>query len=216
MAHFRELNDQTIKNKFPILVIEDLFDELFGAKFFSSLDLTSGFHQVRVNEADINKTAFSTHFGHFEFLVMPFGLTNAPGTFQSLMNTLFAPYLRKFILVFFDDILIYSKSLEDHRQHLNIVLQLLADNKLCVKRKKCIFAVESIQYLGHVITGNGVSTEPSKIAAVKNWPIPKDRSQLRSFLGLAGYYRRFVKNFGIICRPLHDLLKKDSFLWTDT
>lgn len=168
-----------------------------------------------MKEEDIFKTAFRTYFGHFEYLVMPFGLTNAPATFQSLMNSLFGEYLRKFILVFFDDILIYSQSLEEHLYHLETVLELLQKEHLFAKYNKCAFAVKQIAYLGHIINGEGVSTDPSKIEAVKNWSRPENVTHVRSFLGLTGYYRRYVKGYGLICRPLHDVLKKGAFLWED-
>ena len=208
---YRKLNAQTIKNKFPIPVIEDLFDELHEAEYFTKLDLRAGYHQVRMKAEDIHKIAFITYFGQFEYLVMPFGLTNAPATFPALMNKVFAKYLRKFILVFFDDILIFSKSLVEHLEHLHIVLQTLRDQQLYAKMSKCIFAAPQVEYLGHIISGKGLATDPQRIEAVANWPMSQNITQLRSFLGFTGYYRRFVQSYGIICRPLHDMLKKEAF-----
>lgn len=146
---------------------------------------------------------------------MPFGLTNAPANFQSLMNSVFKTFLRKFILVFFDDILIYNSSLEEHEQHLKLVFEVMRENKLYAKRSKCAFAVSRVEYLGHFISSEGISTDPAKIQAVQDWPRPATLKQLRGFLGLAGYYRRFVKSFGTIAGPLHALTKTESFLWSD-
>lgn len=182
---YRQLNTVTIKNKYPLPIVDELLDELHGAQWFTKLDMSSGYHQIRVLPQDEHKTTFKTHNGHWEFLVMPFGLTNAPATFQAAMNSIFAPLLRKCVLIFMDDILVYCDSLEHHVEHLKAVFDILQQHQLLLKRSKCSFAQGQLEYLGHVISAKGVSTDPSKIQAVQDWPTPTDVKQVRQFLGVS-------------------------------
>ncbi|KAJ9561636.1 LOW QUALITY PROTEIN: hypothetical protein OSB04_006796 [Centaurea solstitialis] len=211
---YRELNKITIKNRYPLPRIDDLFDQLQGATYFSKIDLRSGYHQMQVREEDIAKTAFRTRYGHYEFLVMPFGLTNAPAVFMDLMNRVCRPYLDKFVIVFIDDILIYSQGKEDHEHHLRLILELLKAKKLYAKFSKCEFSIREVHFLGHVVNKEGIHVDPAKIEAIKKWEAPKTPTEIRQFLGLAGYYRRFIANFSKIAQPLTTLTQKDKkFIW---
>ncbi|XP_058185964.1 uncharacterized protein LOC131303212 [Rhododendron vialii] len=213
---YRKLNRVTIKNKYPMPRIDDLFDQLRDATCFSKIDLRSGYHQLRVRREDIPKTAFCTRYGHYEFVVMPFGLTNAPATFMDLMNRIFRAYLDRFVVVFVDDILIYSPSEEEHQTHLSIVLELLREHRLYAKLSKCEFWLSEVKFLGHVVSKDGVSVDPGKIESVMNWKRPKNVFEIRSFLGLAGYYRRFVLDFSRLAAPLTKLTHKGTrFVWSD-
>ncbi|KAL0554785.1 hypothetical protein IC582_008713 [Cucumis melo] len=212
---YRELNKVTVKNRYPLPRIDDLFDQLQGATVFSKIDLRSGYHQLRIKDGDVPKTAFRSRYGHYEFIVMSFGLTNAPAVFMDLMNRVFREFLDTFVIVFIDDILIYSKTEAEHEEHLRIVLQTLRDNKLYAKFSKCEFWLKQVSFLGHVVSKAGVSVDPAKIEAVTGWTRPSTVSEVRSFLGLAGYYRRFVENFSRIATPLTQLTRKGApFVWS--
>jgi hypothetical protein len=185
-----------------------LFDQLVGAKVFSKIDLRSGYHQIKIRASDIPKTTFSTRYGLYEYLVMSFGLTNAPAYFMYLMNSVFMPELDKFVVVFIDDILVYSKNEAEHTKHLHTVLQRLRDHQLYAKLSKCDFWLREIKFLGHTISQDGLSVDPEKVQEVMNWKPPTTVRQIRSFLGLAGYYRRFILDFSRIAKPMTELLKK--------
>ncbi|WVZ49193.1 hypothetical protein U9M48_000570 [Paspalum notatum var. saurae] len=212
---YRGLNAVTVKNKYPLPRIEDLFDQLKGACVFSKIDLRSGYHQLRIRPSDIPKTAFISRYGLYEYTVMSFGLTNAPAFFMYTMNSVFMEYLDKFVVIFIDDILIYSKTEEEHEEHLRLVLQKLREHKLYVKFSTCDFWIEEVKFLGHVISNGGIAVDQSKVSEVQNWKIPEDVKGIRSFLGLAGYYRRFIEGFSRIAKPMTALLEKNiKFQWT--
>ena len=184
--------------------------------YFSKLDLRSGYNQVRMVEEDIHKTAFRTHSGHYEWVVLPFRLSNAPATFQNLMNDIFREHLRKFILVFFDDILVYTKTWSKRIHYLHTTLQILREHNLALNYKKCSFGTTKINYLGHLIFAKGVHPDPDKIKAIQQWPRPETVKELRGFLGLSGYYRRFIQNYGKLADPLTQMLQKDiEFKWIE-
>ena len=210
----RAINNITIRYRHPIPRLEDMLDELSGAAVFSKIDLRSGYHQIRMKEGDEWKTAFKTKFGLYEWLVMPFGLTNAPSTFMRLMNHVLRAFIGRFVVVYFDDILIYSHNETEHIDHIRQVLHVLRENKLFGNLEKCTFCKDKVIFLGYVVSKHGIEVDESKIEAIKNWPIPMNVSQVRSFNGLAGFYRRFVKDFSTIAAPLNDLTKKGvEFVW---
>ncbi|GJX40154.1 putative reverse transcriptase domain-containing protein [Tanacetum coccineum] len=199
-----------------LVLIDDLFDQLQGSSVYSKIDLRSGYHQLRIREGDIPKTAFRTHYGHYEFQVMPFGLTNAPAVFMDLMNRVCKPCLDKFVIVFIDDILIYSKNKKEHKEHLKQILELLKKEELYAKFSKCEFWIPKVQFLGHVIDSEGIHVDPAKIESIKDWTSPKSPTEIRQFLGLAGYYRRFIEGFSKIAKPMTKLTqKKVKFEWGD-
>jgi hypothetical protein len=212
---YRPLNEVTIKNKYSLPRINILFDQLIRAWVFSKIDLRSGYHHIHIQPEDIPKTAFTTRYGLFEYLVMSFGLTNAPAHFTYLMNSVFMPKLDKFVVVFIDDILIYSKNEEEHARHLRIVLTRLREHQLYAKFSKCAFWLEEIQFLGHVLSAKGIAVDPSKVKDILEWKPPTTVHQVRSFLGLAGYYHRFIPDFSKLVKPITSLLKNDTkFNWS--
>ncbi|GJU84320.1 putative reverse transcriptase domain-containing protein [Tanacetum coccineum] len=213
---YQELNTLTVKNHYPLPRIDDLFDQLQGSSIYSKIDLRSGYHQLRVREEDIPKTDFRTRYGHYEFQVMPFGLTNTTSVFMDLMNRVCKPYLDKFIIVFIDDILIYSKNKQEHEEHLKLIFELLKKEELYAKFSMCEFWIPKVQFLSHVIDSQGIYVDPTKIESIKYWASPKSPMEIRQFLGLAGYYRRFIKGFLKITKPMTKLTqKKVMFEWDD-
>ena len=194
---YRQLNKMTVKNKYLLPRIDDLFDQLKGASVFSKTDLRSGYHQLRIKDVDVHKTACRMLYGHYEFLVMPFGLTNAPAAFMDLMNLVFRPYVDRFVVVFIDDILVYSKDREDHDTHLRVVLETLRKEQLNAKMSKCEFWLREVSFLGHIVSEEGIRVDPSKIEVILEWKPPRNVTEVRSFLSYACYYRRFVKGFSM-------------------
>src|SRR4051812_7242750 len=211
---YRPLNLATIKNKYPLPRINDLYDQLAGSSVFSKMDLRLGYHQIKIPNEDFPKTAFTTRYGLYEFTVMSFRLTNAPATFSRLMDSIFMKYLDKFVVVYLDDILIYSKNEEEHAEHLRMVLMKLREHRLYAMFSKCEFCLPEVTYLGHVITAKGIDVNPESVQAVLDWTPPESVKQVRRFLGLASYCRRFVENFSKVAKPITELLKKDKkFEW---
>ena len=215
VVDFRKLNDLTIGDSFPLPNITDILDQLGNAKYFTTLDLASGYHQIPMIEEDKPKTAFSTPYGHYEFNRMPFGLKNAPATFQRLMNSVLTGLQGLKCLVYLDDIVVYGASLEDHNRRLKEVLKRLRENNLKLQPDKCEFLRKEVIYLGHIISENGIQPDPSKLKAIKEFPTPKKVKDIQSFIGLAGYYRKFIEDFSKIAKPLTKLTKKtEKFEWT--
>ena len=206
---YRQLNRVTIKNRYRLPRIDDLFDQLRGARVYSKIDLHIGYHQLRVRETNIPKTAFRTLYRHIEFTVRPFGLTNAPAAFMDLMHRVFHPYLDRFVVVFVDDILIYSETEEDHEDHLRVVLHTLRDHQLYAKFSKCEFWLAEVRFMGHVVSASGVSIDLEKVEAVMSWERSKSVFEIHSFLGLARYYRRFIEDFSRLaaCNDPHQIIR---------
>ncbi len=213
---YKKLNDVTIRNSYPIPMISDIIEKVKDSNYFTKLDLRSAYNLIRIREGDEYKTAFRTKYGHYEYLVMPFGLKNAPATFQSFINSVLRPFLEDFVIIYLDDILIYSKNIEEHHNHVRKVLQKLLENNLYAKLEKCEFDKNEVEFLGYILSGKGVSTDPKKIKSIEEWPRPESVKDVQRFVGLCNYYRRFVNNFAMIAKPLHNLTKKNNkFIWTE-
>ena len=213
---YRQLNKLTGKNKYPLPRIDDLFDQRKGESIFSKIDLRSGYHQLRIKDVDVHKTAFRKRYGHYEFLVMSFGLKNAPAAFMDLMNRVFRLYVDQFVVVFIDDILVYSKDRENHDTHLRVVLETLRKERLYEKLSKCEFWLNEVYFLGHIVSKEGIQVDPKKIEVVVEWKPPRNVTEVHSFLGLAGYYRRFVKGFSMTATPMTRLLQKNvKYEWSE-
>ena len=213
---YRQLNKMTVKNKYPLPRIDDLFGQLKGASVFSNIDLRSGYHQLRIKDTNVNKTTFRTRYGHYEFLVMPFGLTNAPVAFMDLMNRVFRPYVDQFVVLFIDDILVYLKDQENHDTQLRVVLETLKKERLYEKLSKCEFWLREMSFLRHLVSEEGIRVDPRKIEVIIEWKSSRNVTEVRSFLGLADYYRRFVKGFSMTTASMTKFLQKNvKFEWSE-
>ena len=213
---YRKLNQVTVKDRYPLPRIDDTIDALHGAQYFTTLDLFSGYWQIEIDEPDKHKTAFVCEYGQYEFNRMPFGLTNAPSTFQRLMNRILKPVLYESVLVYLDDIIVFSKTVDEHIEHIAAVFKILAENGLKLKAKKCDFFKTKIDYLGHVVSSEGVAPDEKKVQSILNYPEPRNQKEVSSFLGLAGYYRKFVRAFADMAHPLTSLTRKDAeWKWGD-
>jgi len=207
---YRQLNKLTIKNKYPLPRIDDLLNQLRGSGVLSKIDLRYGYHQILVKLEDIQKTTFRSRYGYYKYVVMPFGVTNAPVVFMDYMNEILCPYLDRFVVVFIDDIFIYSKNKEEHAEHLRIVSEVLREYQLYGKLSKCEFWLEEVQFLVHLISSHSIAVDPSKIDTVLKWERPQTVTEVHSFLVLAGYYKRFVEGFSKMVSPLTQLTRKDQ------
>ena len=213
-ANYRALNRVTVHNRYPLPRIDELLDRLCGANLFTKIDLESGYHQIRVHPDDVHKIVFRTMYGHFEFLVLPFGLANALATFMHIMHSIFREQLGDYIIIFLDDILVYSKGVEEHAAHVRQTLRILWQHRLYAKVSKCVFFQSRVEYLGHVVSLEGLSPDPAKVQAMRNWKVPESVIEICSFLGLAGYYCRFIPQFVRIAAPLTNLNRKNHpFTW---
>ena len=211
---YQGLNQCTIKNKYPIPRIDKLLDRLHGSSIYTKINLKLGYYQIWIKEEDIPKTGFNTRYDHYEVTIILFGLTNTPATFNCLMSDIFIKQLDEYVLVFFDDILVYSKNAEEHKLHVQNVLDLLQQHQLYAKKSKCTFFTHKVEYLGFIIFQEGVSTNPAKVEAVKNWPSPRNVRKVRGFLGLIGWYRIFIQSYARIASPIIATLKKaKGFVW---